>query len=146
MQQRFEDDGLQVRRSASRTDEDCVACSYGTVDEGFRDHPCAGVERAWYEVADDQGNTAIVSVAWVRMPDEDGATELQGVVDRPGTGNVTELSRVDGPFREVRYNGRYYRSTRDGATFTSIQAEPLQNTAGAREVARRASGSAATAA
>jgi hypothetical protein len=144
MTQRLEAQGLHIEQSSSDSDDDCAAHSYGQVAGYFADHPCAGLERAWYVVGDDAGNTAIVSVARVEMPDADSATELEALVDRPGTGNVTELSREDGPHGNVRYSGWYYRSDRDGDVFTSVQAEPLQSTDGSRDVARRASGTVGT--
>ena len=103
----------------------------------------SGVERAWYEVGDDEDNSAVLSVAWVEMPDAEAADDLKRLVDRPGTGNVTELSKQDGPYQDVRYSGWYYRSDVDGATFRSVQAEPLADNEGSREVARRASGATA---
>ena len=144
MTQRLEAQGLHIEQSSSDSDDDCAAHSYGQVAGYFADHPCAGLERARYVVSDDAGHTAIVSVAWVEMPDAESATELEALVDRPGTGNVTELSREDGPHGNVRYSGWYYRSDRDGDVFTSVQAEPLQSTDGSRDVARRASGTVGT--
>jgi hypothetical protein len=144
MTQRLEAQGLHIEQSSSDSDDDCAAHSYGQVAGHFADHPCAGLERAWYVVGDEAGNTAIVSVARVEMPDADSATELEALVDRLGTGNVTELSREDGPHGNVRYSGWYYRSDRDGDVFTSVQAEPLQSTDGSRDVARRASGTVGT--
>jgi len=114
------------------------------VRDYFSGHPCQGVKRAWYEVSDDEDNAAVLSVAWVEMPDAEAANDLKRLVDRPGTGNVTELSREDGPHGNVRYSGWYYRSDRDGDVFTSVQAEPLQSTDGSRDVARRASGTVGT--
>ena len=84
-----------------------------------------------------------MSVAWVEMPDAEGAGDLQRLVDRPGTGNITELSKQDGPYQNVSYSGWNYRSGRDGDTFHSVQAEPLADTEGSREVARRAAGATA---
>ncbi len=143
MKQRLENEGLHIEQSSATSDDHCAAHSFGEVSTYFQEHPCNGLDRAWYEVSDGD-NTAIVSVAWVEMPDADSAAELQTLVDRPGTGNVTELSKEDGPYQSVRYSGWYYRSGRDGDTFSSIQAEPLTDSDGSREVARRASGAAGT--
>lgn len=140
MKQQLEGEGLQVVQMSSTTDDDCAAHSYGEVSDYFAEHPCQGLERAWYEVSDDQDHRAVLSVAWVRMPDDQGAADLQEVVDRPGTGNVTELSTQDGPYQDVGYGGRYYRSGRDGDTFYSVQAEPLADDQGSQDVASRASG------
>jgi hypothetical protein len=144
MKQQLESDGLQVRQMSTAENDDCAANSYGEVRNYFSDHPCQDVQRAWYEVSDDEDNAAVLSVAWVEMPDAEAANDLQRLVDRPGTGNVTELSKEDGPYQDVRYSGWYYRSDVDGATFRSVQAEPLAGNDGSREVARKASGVTAT--
>jgi len=144
MKQQLEGDGLQVRQMSTAENDDCAANSYGEVRNYFSNHPCQGVQRAWYEVSDDEDNAAVLSVAWVEMPDAEAANDLQRLVDRPGTGNVTELSKEDGPYQDVRYSGWYYRSDVDGATFRSVQAEPLAGNDGSREVARKASGVTAT--
>jgi hypothetical protein len=144
MKQQLESDGLQVRQMSTAENDDCAANSYGEVRDYFSGHPCQGVQRAWYEVSDDEDNAAVLSVAWVEMPDVEAANDLKRLVDRPGTGNVTELSKADGPCQDVRYSGWYYRSDVDGATFRSVQAEPLAGNDGSREVARKASGVTAT--
>jgi len=144
MKQQLEGDGLQVRQMSTAENDDCAANSYGEVRNYFSGHPCQGVQRAWYEVSDDEDNAAVLSVAWVEMPDAEAANDLQRLVDRPGTGNVNELSKEDGPYQEVRYSGWYYRSDVDGATFRSVQAEPLAGNDGSREVARKAAGVTAT--
>ena len=87
--------------------------------------------------------SAIMSVAWVEMPDAEDTADLQQLVDRPGTGNVTELSTKDGPHQDVGYRGWYYRSGRDDTTFHSVQAEPLADDEGSRDLARRAAGATA---
>jgi hypothetical protein len=144
MKQQLESDGLQVRQMSTAENDDCAANSYEEVRGYFSDHPCQGVQRAWYKVSDDEDNAAVLSVAWVEMPDAEAANDLKRLVDRPGTGNVTELSKADGPYQDVRYSGWYYRSDVDGATFRSVQAEPLAGNDGSREVARKASGVTAT--
>ena len=143
MKQQLESQGIQVTRSGRSTDEDCAAHSYGEVAGYFADHPCRGLERAWFELADDQDCSAIMSVAWVEMPDAEDTADLQQLVDRPGTGNVTELSTKDGPHQDVGYRGWYYRSGRDDTTFHSVQAEPLADDEGSRDLARRAAGATA---
>jgi hypothetical protein len=59
------------------------------------------------------------------MPSTEEARQLQQLVDRDGTGNVTELSRERGG---QRFSGDYYRSAREDTTFVSIQAEPVGRT------------------
>ncbi|HVH24963.1 MAG TPA: hypothetical protein VNA11_21155 [Pseudonocardia sp.] len=143
MKQHLESQGIQVEQVVRSTDDDCAAHSYGEVRDHFADHPCQSLERAWYELGDGQGDSAVMSVAWVEMPDAEDTADLQQLVDRPGTGNITELSKEDGPYQDVTYSGWYYRSGRDGSTFHSVQAEPLADNQGSRELARRASGATA---
>ena len=144
MKQHLESEGLHVREMSTSSDDDCAAHAYGQVRNYFSDHPCAGLDRAWYELGDDGDGTAVLSVAWVEMPDAESAGDLKRLVDRPGTGNVTELSKDDGPHQDVSYSGWYYRSDVDGDTFRSVQAEPLADNQASRDLARQASGATAT--
>lgn len=85
--------GLRVEQRFTSDDGDCEAHSYGLVREFFRDCPCAALFRALFEVRDERGNVVLVAVAWVDMPDVRRAREFKELVDRDGTGNITELSR-----------------------------------------------------
>jgi hypothetical protein len=114
--------GLRVDKPAVHGDTDCVAHSYGQVQDFFRTHPCTALFRALLDVRDKRGNLAILAVAWVDMPDPEQARQLQQLLDRGGTGNVTELSRERGG---QRFSGDYYRSTREGNTVINVQAEPV---------------------
>ena len=72
----------------------------------------------------------LVAVAWVDMPDEAGAIKLKRLLDRPGTGNITELSRERRRYRNLRFDGEHYASRREGATVLDAQAEPVGRVAG----------------
>jgi hypothetical protein len=87
------------------------------------------------EVRDGRSNIALVAVAWVDMPSPEDARQLQQLVDRDGTGNVTELSRERGG---QHFSGDYYRSARDDTTFINVQAEPVGRTSAALELAKLA--------
>jgi hypothetical protein len=133
--QRLVRSGLKVGKPDIDTQADCVAHSYGQVQEFFRTHPCDALFRALLEVRDGHGAVALVAIAWVDMPDADQAQQLMALMDRPGTGNVAELSRESG---RRRFSGRYYASDREGATVINVQAEPVGRTRAAIELARRA--------
>jgi hypothetical protein len=81
----------------------------------------------------------LVAVSWVEMPDTRSAREFHELVDTHGTGNVTELSREQGPHRRVRFTGQHYVSRRDGTTVTNAQAEPIGRAAVAAELEKLAS-------
>lgn len=121
---RLEQRGFRVESRFDRS-ADCVARSYGAVREFFRDEPCTGVSRALFEVHDRRKNVVLVAVAWVEMPGSASARQFHDLVDRPGTGNVTELSRDQGRYRNVRFSGEHYASRRDGTTVVNVQAQPV---------------------
>lgn len=131
-------EGLQVEQRATSSDGGCVAPSYGQVQDFFRQHPCTALFRALLEVHDNRRNVVLVAVAWVDMPDADQARELQQLMDRSGTGNVTELSREEG---RQRFSGDYYRSARDGTTVVNVQAEPVGTARAAVALAKLAASS-----
>ena len=113
---RLEQMGLRARVRDSAVDRDCAGNSYGQAQAWFRTHPCTDVTRHLIDVSDARGNTALVAVAGVRMPDTGSAAELKSLVDRGGTGNVKELA---GTWRD----GMPYGSRRSGAVFVNAQAQ-----------------------
>ncbi|WP_433277906.1 hypothetical protein ACQPZA_02235 [Pseudonocardia xinjiangensis] len=131
----MERQGLRVRERGVDADTNCAAHSYGQAQSFFRAHPCAALFRALLEVRDGRSNVALVAVAWVDMPSPEDARQLQQLVDRDGTGNVTELSRERGG---QRFSGDYYRSARDDTTFINVQAEPVGRIRTALELAKLA--------
>jgi hypothetical protein len=119
--------GFRVNVKATSDGTDCVDHSYGQVQNFFRQHPCSALYRAYFEVQDRQGDTVLVAVSWVRMPDGSSASALKHLTDAPGTGNVTELSREEGKYRSIRYTGLIYTSALDtsGTVFVNVQAQPV---------------------
>ena len=114
--------GLRVQPRLEATDNDCVAHSYGEVRQFFVSIPARRLYRSLLEV---RGGLVLVAVAWVDMPDEANAIKLKRLLDRPGTGNITELSRERRRYRNVRFDGEHYASRREGATVVNAQAEPV---------------------
>jgi hypothetical protein len=137
--QRLESRGLRVEERAVDADDDCAAHSYGQVRRFFVEHPCTALYRGLFEVRDRRRGVAVVAVAWVDMPDEAKAGEFQRLVDRHGTGNLTELTREGARPTGVRWTGEHYASVRDEATVVSAQAEPVGRTARAAQLAELAS-------
>ena len=104
----------------------------------FGRQPCTALYRALFEVRDGRV-TVVVAVAWVDMPDADQARRLQQLVDRNGTGNLTELTKEGRRPRSVEWTGQHYTSARDDVTFVNAQAEPVGSTARAVGLARTVS-------
>lgn len=125
---RLQRQGLRAEQRFSSDDGDCAAHSYGQVQGFFRAHPCDALFRTLFEVRDQSGNVALVAVAWVDMPDAAQARAFKLLVDRGGTGNITELSRERGRYRNERFTGDYYHSTRDDTTVVNAQAQPVGRT------------------
>ena len=105
--------------------------------EFFRDCPCSALFRALFEVRDERGNVVLVAVAWVDLPDVRQARGFKELVDRDGTGNITELSRETGPYQDVRFTGDHYASVRDAATVINAQAQPVRRSRAATDLAER---------
>ncbi len=136
MVRRLESRGLRVTERGVDADDDCAAHSYGHVRNFFVQRPCEAVYRALLEVRDGR-TAAVIAVAWVDMPDEAQAREYQRLVDRHGTGNLTELTKEGVRPTSARWTGEHYASARDGPTVVNIQAEPLGRTARATQLAER---------
>jgi hypothetical protein len=127
--------GLRVEQRFSSDDGDCAAHSYGLVQEFFRDNPCSALFRVLIEVQDKRRNVVLVAVAWVDMPDVRRARKFKDLVDRDGTGNITELSRETGPYQDVRFTGDHYASIRDDTTVINAQAQPVRRSGAATDLA-----------
>jgi hypothetical protein len=114
---------LKVDANAA-IDSDCGKHSYGTVQRYFRSTPCVFLARASFAVADKRKEVVLVAVSSVELPDVDTATRFRALVDRPGTGNITELSREVGAYRNVKYDGRIYTSSQNAVTVWNVQIMP----------------------
>jgi hypothetical protein len=141
--QRLQGRGLRVTERDVDADDDCATHSYGEVQEFFIQQPCTALYRGLFEVRGG-GATAVVAVAWVDMPDAEQSREFQQLVDRHGTGNVTELTKEGARPAPARWTGEHYVSARDEATVVNAQAEPVGRTARAVRLAELAADAAAT--
>lgn len=117
--------GVRIEGQDRNDASDCVAHSHGQVQTFFRDHPCTSLRRLLLRIRDRGGNVALVAIASVRMPSDADARELKELLDKGGTGNITELSRERGRYRTVRFTGDAYASRRDGALVVNAQAQPV---------------------
>jgi hypothetical protein len=103
----------------------CAEHAYGQVETFFQRQPCTDLYRAQLELKDQKGDTVLIAISWVEMPDEASAQAYKKLVDAPGTGNITELSREGGRYRTVRYTGLHYRPGGHGTIVSNAQAEPV---------------------
>jgi hypothetical protein len=119
--QQLRQSGFQVsvlNRASSTRAADCVANSYGDTQDYLAAHPCAELQRVLLNVSDADDTTALIALAWVRMPDAAGAAGLKRILDSAGTGNIRALDNT------VQFTGRYYASTIDGTTTANADVRP----------------------
>ncbi|WHT20566.1 hypothetical protein N8J89_05720 [Crossiella sp. CA-258035] len=119
--------GMRLRRvkEAGRKAASCALHSYGEVRQFFLRSPCRSLDRMLFALDGGQGDTMIVSVAWVRMPVAAEAERFRTLVDLDGTGNVSPLAAGLVGAAGVTFTGRYYDSRRDGKLVVVAEAEPL---------------------
>ena len=110
---------------AEESDSSCEPHSYDLVRDFFRSHPCEWLVRAYLAVHDGNLGVVLVALSWVGMPDASTAAEYKKLVDTGGTGNITELSRDTGPYRTIKYSGRFYTSGLDGSSVWNVQLQPV---------------------
>lgn len=104
--------GLEFRTLNSDTSATCEA--YGSVKAFLAAHPCSGVRRGLFEVGE-PGKEIGVGTATVTMPSPELAQQLKALIDRPGTGNITELT--------TGFDGNHYASRVTGNVVTVAQAK-----------------------
>ncbi|UKD50754.1 hypothetical protein L3Q65_00065 (plasmid) [Amycolatopsis sp. FU40] len=104
--------GMEFTTLNSDTAAACDA--YGAVKTYLAAHPCSGVRRGLFEVGE-PGKKIAVATATVTMPSAEQAGQLRELADRPGTGNITELS--------TGFDGRHYASAVSGNVVTIAQAK-----------------------
>jgi hypothetical protein len=114
--------GVDFTLEAVDTQKTCVGHAYGETAAFFATTDCTGLSRALYSTEVD-GKSVVVAVSRARMPDAEGARNLQALTYRNGTGNVSDLLREG-----VRYTGSpaqlsdsEYSSALSGTTVTIVE-------------------------
>ncbi|GAA5115361.1 hypothetical protein GCM10025762_29970 [Haloechinothrix salitolerans] len=111
-------------RAMAPTDvtSDCAGVSYGKVRNWLANNPCQQVSRGLYATTVGEAK-ALVSVIAVTMPSDGKASELKGITDTSGTGNVSDMVR-DGTVRlpsAPQVAGRAYASRLKGDTVVIVE-------------------------
>jgi hypothetical protein len=83
------------------------------------------VTRAYLAIHDGSLGEVLVALSWVGIPDASSATEYKKLVDKGGTGNITELSRDTGGYRAVKYYEQFYKSGLDGSSVWNMEVQPV---------------------
>lgn len=116
--------GLRVTKKSIRQELDCIAHSFGQVQQFFVREPCRSLQRALLAIGDAQGNTVVVSIAWVRMPTAASAGRFKRLVDTDGTGNVSPIASEVLDLRGIRFTGQHYDSRSATALVVVAEAAP----------------------
>jgi len=111
-----------------RFDKNCAVNSYGKVHKFFLSHPCDWLARASLTPRKSGQGAILIAVSWVGMRNTALAKQYKRLVDAPGTGNITELPRVIGAYRKVRFTGDFYISGIDGTAVWNAEAQPVAPT------------------
>lgn len=106
----------------------CEQNSYDETKTFFAGNPCKRLSRALY-TTNSGGAKALVSVVLVTMPDAASAQALKAVIDRDGTGNVSDLvkdgtAKIEGAPKI--YKGKY-SSRVNGSEVTIVLADFFAN-------------------
>ncbi|GAA2669363.1 MULTISPECIES: hypothetical protein [Actinosynnema] len=118
--QRF---GLRQVKRTARQQGDCLLASHGQVRDFFTTHRCTALDRVLFAVADAEGRTAVVSVAWVGLASTGQAREFTALVDEHGTGDITPLGAGLLELADVEFTGLRYGSERSGKEVTIAEVE-----------------------
>lgn len=108
-----------------RYDKNCAQNSYGQAHKFFMSHPCKWLARVFLALDAAGHPVALVAISWVDMSNTVQADQYKHLVDTQGTGNITELSRIEGPYQTVRYSGKYYASGRYGTAVWNSEVQPI---------------------
>lgn len=116
--------GLRAISREIRRELQCAVHSYGQVQQFFLRTPCRSLQRTLLVIGDADGDTAVVSIAWVRMHNASRAARLQQLVDTDGTGNISPIASAVLEARGVQFTGEHYASRRTGSLVVIAEAAP----------------------
>ena len=108
-----------------RFDKNCANNSYGQVHKFFLSNPCKWLARVSLILGPTGHAVALVAISWVEMPSAFQAQRFKHLVDTPGTGNVTKLTRIEGPYQNVHYSGLYYVSGKYSTAVWNTEVQPI---------------------
>ncbi|MER5391109.1 hypothetical protein [Saccharopolyspora sp. NPDC002686] len=118
----------RLRQSDKVPAADCIAHSFGEVREFLARTPCRSLDRIVFAVGDDQGNAAVVSVAWVQFRNRSTVRKFQRLEDRHGTGDIKALGSSLLAMRDIEFTGHHYSTEPRGTTLTIAEAETISGT------------------
>lgn len=115
----------RLRQSDKVSAVDCVVNSFGEVREFLVRTPCKSLDRILFAVGDDQGNAAVVSVAWVEFRNRSTVWKFQRLEDRHGTGDIRPLGSSLLGMRYIEFTGHHYGTEVKRNTLAIAEAETI---------------------
>lgn len=113
----------QTLRQINR-DFRCALRSTGQVQQFFVREPCRSLRRTLIPLADADGNTIIVGIAWVRMYTTGSATRLAELIDADGTGGIQPIADPLLEYNGIVFTGQNYAVRRNGTLVVIAEATP----------------------
>ena len=110
-------------------DENCSSHSYGKIQSFFRSHPCRWLARAYIVLNVPKQDAMLIAISWVDMPTSSLAEQYKHLMDKPGTGSVTELSRETGSYQNIAFTENYHLSGIIGTIVWNVQVQPIGSVA-----------------
>jgi hypothetical protein len=120
--------GMRQLKQTAKRNVGCVRTTFGEVQRSLIRNPCTSLDRKLFAIADRRGNTALVSVAWVKFRTSGDRRQFQKVIDVYGTGDIKPLAASLLGMADIRFTGRYYHSIPKGARLTVAEAEAVAGT------------------
>lgn len=116
----------QVKRLRPQRERGCLRFTWGEVRRTAVRNPCTSLDRTLFAIADRKGNTALITVSWVRFRNSGDRRRFQRVIDVYGTGDIKPLAASKLGFAGIRFTGRYYHSIPRRARLTVAEAEAVK--------------------
>ncbi|HSZ29429.1 MAG TPA: hypothetical protein VK784_06680 [Pseudonocardiaceae bacterium] len=92
----------------------CALRSTGQVQQFFVREPCRSLQRTLIPLADADGYTIVVAIAWVRMFNSSSAIRLADLIDTAGTGGIQPLAGAPLGYDGIQFTGQHYAVRRSG--------------------------------
>ncbi|GAA0221677.1 hypothetical protein GCM10010492_19740 [Saccharothrix mutabilis subsp. mutabilis] len=114
---------MREKRRSTLQRAECVASSFGQVQEYFLRHRCTSMDSILIAVEDDSGGTALISVVWVGFATARDAGGFKRLMDKHATGDVTPLPASLLGLPATTFHGHNYGSDQDRTVVTVAEAE-----------------------
>lgn len=115
--------GMRERRRTPTQQAECIASSFGQVQEYFLNHRCTSMDQILIALDDDAGNTALISVVWTSFGTTRDADRFKRLMDKHGTGDIRPLPAELLALPPTTFHGHNYGSDQDRTTITTAEAE-----------------------